>query len=157
MTGEPAVPDRIEKEILIRAPRARVWRALADRTEFGTWFRVAFPAGAFAPGEKVVGQITYPGYEHMRMEIEVVDVVPDSRLSFLWYPYDVDPDADHSAEAQTVVTFTLDDADGGTRVRVVESGFDRVPLHRRAEAFRMNEGGWVEQMGNIERHVTASP
>jgi uncharacterized protein YndB with AHSA1/START domain len=147
--------DRIEKEILIRAPRSRVFRALADKTEFGTWFGVRFPAGTFTPGEKVRGNITYPGYEHVEMEIEVVDVVPDKRLSYRWHPYAIDPDVDYSAEPTTLVTFTLSDAPDGTRLEVVETGFDQVPLHRRAEAFRMNEGGWAEQVKNIERHVTA--
>jgi uncharacterized protein YndB with AHSA1/START domain len=156
-TTEPTqIPDRIEKEIVVRAPRARVWRAISDKTEFGTWFRVKFPAGTFAPGEKVAGQITHPGYEHMTMDIEVVDVVPESRLSYYWHPYAIDANADYSAEPPTLVTFTLEDADGGTRLRVVESGFDKIPLQRRAEAFRMNDGGWAGQVKNIERHVTAS-
>lgn len=148
--------DRIEKQVLIRAPRSRVWRALSDKGEFGTWFRVAFPAGTFSPGEKVSGAITYPGYEHVTMNIELVDVVPEERLSYRWHPYAVTPETDYSSEPPTLVTFTLEEQEGGTLVRVVESGFDRIPLDRRDEAYRRNAGGWAEQMTNIERHVLAS-
>ena len=148
--------DRIEKKIVLGAPRSRVWRAICDKTEFGAWFGVKFPAGTFAPGEKVSGGITYPGYEHLTMDIEVVDVEPERRLSYRWHPYAVDPGADYSSEPMTLVTFTLDDAESGTLLTIVESGFDKVPLHRRAEAFRQNDSGWTEQTKNIERHVTAS-
>jgi uncharacterized protein YndB with AHSA1/START domain len=148
--------DRIEKKILLKAPRSRVWRAIVDRAEFGTWFGVSFPAGHFAKGEKVKGKITYPGYEHLVMEVDVAEVEPERRLAFRWHPNAVDPNADYSAEPTTLVTFTLHDADGGTMLTLVESGFDKIPLHRRAEAIRSNEGGWTEQMRNIERHVTAS-
>ena len=148
--------DRIEKEILIRAPRSRVWRALADKSEFGTWFGIRFPAGAFTPGEKVRGQLTYPGYEHVVLEVEIVDVVPDERLSYRWHPYAVERDVDYSGEPTTLVTFTLSDDAGGTRLEVVESGFDRIPLERRAKAFRSNDGGWTQQIHNIDRHVTAN-
>jgi uncharacterized protein YndB with AHSA1/START domain len=142
--------DKIEKEIFIRAPRARVWRALADKTEFGTWFQAALPAGEFAAGEHVKGRITYPGYEHLATDLDVVDVVPEEKLSFRWVP-----GVDDTIDVQTLVTFTLEDADGGTRLRVVETGFEALPEAIRAKAFRENDGGWAEQMLNIERHVTA--
>jgi uncharacterized protein YndB with AHSA1/START domain len=149
--------DRIEKEIVLKAPRARVWRAISDHTEFGQWFRVAFPAGTFAPDQTVSGNITHPGYEHLKMNIEVVEVEPERRLSYRWHPFAVDPSVDYSSEPTTLVTFTLEDADGGgTLLRIEESGFDEIPLHRRAEAFRSNDAGWAEQTKNIERHVTAS-
>lgn len=148
--------DRIEKKILLRAPRSRVWRAISDKTEFGTWFRVRLPAGAFQAGERVTGNITYPGYEHLTMDIQVVEVAPERRLAYRWHPYAVDPDTDYSAEPTTLVTFTLDETKEGTMLTIEESGFDQIPLHRRAEAFRMNDGGWAEQITNIERHVTAS-
>lgn len=148
--------DRIEKSRVLRAPRARVWRALVDRTQFGAWFGVRFPAGTFTPGQRVSGHITHPGYEHLTMEIEVVDVVEGERLSYRWHPYAIDPDVDYASEPPTLVTFTLSDAAEGTQLEVVESGFDQIPLHRRAEAFRMNEGGWTQQMENVERHVTAT-
>jgi uncharacterized protein YndB with AHSA1/START domain len=148
--------DRIEKQILLRAPRSRVWRAISDRIEFGKWFGVKFPAGTFAPGETMSGNITHPGYEHLLMNIDVVEVVPEERLSYRWHPYAIDPNVDYSAEPMTLVTFTLEEAEDGTRLTIVESGFDRIPLHRRDEAFRMNEGGWTQQMKNIERHVDAN-
>jgi uncharacterized protein YndB with AHSA1/START domain len=148
--------DSIEKHILIKAPRSRVWRAVADRTEFGRWFRVRLPAGTFVAGEQASGNITNPGYEHLVMNVEVVEVTPEERLSYRWHPYAIDPNVDYSSEPTTLVTFTLVDADGGTLLTVVESGFDQIPLHRRDEAFRMNDGGWAAQMTNIERHVTAS-
>ena len=148
--------DSIEKQILLRAPRARVWRALVDKGEFGTWFRVNFPKGSFKRGERISGRITHPGYEHVTLEIEVVDVEPERRLSYRWHPNAVDPKADFSSEPTTLVTFTLEDAKGGTLLTVVESGFDKIPLARRDEAFRNNDRGWDGQIKNIERHVTAT-
>ncbi|HJQ40271.1 MAG TPA: SRPBCC family protein [Thermoanaerobaculia bacterium] len=149
------MPDRIEKQILLRAPRSRVWRAISDKNEFGTWFRVVFDdAGTFAAGERASGRITHPGYEHMRMHLELVDVEPEQRLSYRWHPYAIDPNVDYSQEPTTLVTFTLEDAPEGTLLRIVETGFDQVPLERRDEAFRMNEGGWTAQLKNIESHVT---
>ena len=145
--------DRIEKQIQLRAPRGRVWRAIADKTEFGQWFGVKFPPGTFAPGEKVSGPITYPGYEHLIMDIWVVEVAPERTLSYRWHPYDIDPKVDLSGEPTTLVTFTLEDKDGGTLLTIVESGFDQIPLQRRAEAYRMNNGGWAEQTVSIQRHV----
>ncbi len=148
--------DRIEKQILLRAPRARVWRALSDQVEFGAWFGVRFPPGTFKPGQKVSGNITHPGYEHLTMDIELLDVRPEHMLSYRWHPYAIDPNVDYSSEPKTLVTFTLEEAPEGTLLRIVETGFDQIPLHRRAEAIRMNDQGWSEQTKNIERHVTAS-
>ena len=145
--------DRIEKQIVLRAPRSRVWRAVSDKAEFGKWFGVKFPDGRFAAGEKVSGTITHPGYEHLTMTIDVVEVVPEEKLGYHWHPYAIDPNVDYSSEPPTLVTFTLEDAEGGTRLTIVESGFDKIPLHRRDEAFRMNEGGWTQQLENIERLV----
>jgi len=147
-------PDRIEKSIVLRAPRARVWRALTDAQEFGTWFRVKLD-GPFSEGATVRGRITHPGYEHLTMEMQVERIEPERLFSYRWHPYAISPAVDYSAEPTTLVEFRLDDVPGGTRLTVVESGFERLPSGRRAEAFRMNEGGWAEQMGNIERHVAA--
>lgn len=147
--------DWIEKEMFIRAPRSRVWRALADKSEFGRWFRVTFPPGQFTTGETVRGNITHPGYEHVVMEIEVVDVSPERRFAYRWHPYAIDPNIDYSSEPTTLVTFTLDEQPGGTLLKIVESGFDQIPPHRREEAIRMNERGWAGQIHNIDRHVTA--
>jgi len=144
--------DRIEKTILLRAPVARVWRALADAEEFGAWFRVKFDE-PFAEGKTVRGRITYSGYEHVRMEILVERMERERLFAFRWHPYAVDPDVDYSAEPTTLVEFRLTAEGGGTRLTITESGFDRIPASRRDEAFRMNEGGWTEQIGNIERHV----
>ena len=146
--------ESIQKEIHLRAPRSRVWRALSDKTAFGAWFGVDIPAGKFAAGENVLGQVTITGYEHVKLDIEVVEVTPEERLSYRWHPYAVDPAIEYSAEPRPLVTFTLEDTDVGTLLKVVESGFENIPLHRRAEAFRMNDGGWAGQMKNIERYVT---
>ena len=144
--------DRIEKEVLLRAPRARVWRALTDAEEFGTWFRVKLE-GPFAVGKVVKGHITYPGYEHITFEVTVERMEAERVFAYRWHPYAIDPRVDYSPEPMTLVEFRLEDAAGGTRLTVVESGFDKIPAGRRAEAFRMNDGGWAEQMENIKRHV----
>jgi uncharacterized protein YndB with AHSA1/START domain len=130
--------DRIEKTTLLHAPRARVWRALTDHREFGTWFRVDLD-GPFHEGATVRGRITYPGYEHMTMEIQIVCMDAERLFSYRWHPYAVEPGVDYSAEPTTLVEFRLDEDAGATRLTVVESGFDRLPSGRRAEAFRMNE------------------
>lgn len=145
--------DRIEKTIELRVPRSRVWRALTDAREFGTWFGVKLE-GAFAPGARVKGRITYPGYEHVVMDIRIERMEPERHFSWRWHPYAVEPGVDYSKEEPTLVVFELADVPGGTRLTVVESGFDKVPLARRAEAYRMNSGGWEEQIHRIERHVT---
>ena len=144
--------DRIEKTIQLRAPVSRVWRALTDAREFGQWFRVNL-TGPFAVGATVRGNITYPGYEHLKMEVVVERMEPERLFSFRWHPAAIDPKTDYSAEETTLVEFRLEEVGGGTRLTVVESGFDRIPASRRDEAFRMNEGGWEEQMKNIEQHV----
>jgi len=144
--------DRIEKTIELKAPPARVWRALTDHREFGTWFRVQLE-GPFVPGQAARGHITYPGYEHLRFEAMVQKMEPERVFSFTWHPYAIDPDQDYSKEPPTLVEFKLQPIAGGTLLRVVESGFDKIPSHRRAEAFRMNEGGWSAQMQNIAQHV----
>lgn len=145
--------DRIERSIAIAAPRARVWRALADAAEFGSWFGVNLAGQAFVPGARVRGPITHPGYEHLSFEADVERVEPEHLLSFRWHPYPADPALDYSQEEPTLVVITLADAPGGTRVTVVESGFDRVPAGRRLEAFRMNSQGWEGQVVNLARHV----
>jgi uncharacterized protein YndB with AHSA1/START domain len=144
--------DRIEKIIDIQAPVTRVWRALTDYREFGSWFRVRLE-GPFVAGQVVGGQITHPGYEHIRMEAKVQKIEPMRLFSFTWHPYAIDPAVDYSGEPPTLVEFTLEETATGTRLRVVESGFDKVPANRRAEAFRMNESGWAQQVKNIAAHV----
>ena len=121
-----------------------------ERSEFGRWFGVAFKGKAFVPGQHVQGQITYPGYEHLVFDILIERMEPERLLSWRWHPYAVNPKVDYSHETPTLVVFELKDADGGTLLSVVESGFDKVPATRRAEAFRMNSGGWDGQMTNVE-------
>ena len=145
--------DAIEKTVTLRAPRSRVWRAITNAEEFGAWFRVKLE-GTFAEGAITRGKITYPGYEHMTMEVLVERIEPERYFAYRWHPYAVDRNVDFSSEPTTLVEFRLEEADGGTVLTVVESGFDRIPLARRAEAFRMNDGGWTEQMKNIERYVS---
>lgn len=154
MTATTAT-DRIEKTVIINAPRSRVWQAIADAKQFGEWFRVNLN-GQFKAGTTIRGQITYPGYEHVTMEMVVDRIEPERHFSYRWHPAGVDPKADYSSEPMTLVEFTLEDVSGGTRLTIVESGFDKIPLARRAEAFRMNEGGWGEQVTNIDRYVTKS-
>jgi len=144
--------NRIEKQILLRAPKTRVWRALTDSQEFGTWFRVKLE-GPFEVGRVVKGRITHPGYEHLVMEVTVERMDPENVFSYRWHPYAVDPDVDYSQEPMTLVEFRLEEVPDGTMLTLVESGFDRIPASRRAEAFRMNDGGWSAQMENVRRHV----
>jgi len=146
------VTDRIEKQILLRAPRLRVWRALSDAGEFGAWFRVNLES-PFFPGERSGGGITYDGYEHLRMEVLVDRMEPETLFSFRWHPYAVDPKVDYSSETMTLVEFHLQAVSQGTLLTVLESGFEQLPADRRDEALRMNAGGWTEQLGNLERYV----
>jgi uncharacterized protein YndB with AHSA1/START domain len=147
--------DSIEKRVLLRAPRSRVWRAITTPVEFGAWFGVKLE-GPFAEGATVRGKITHPGYEHVTMELLVERIEPERYFAYRWHPYAIAPGVDYSSEPTTLVEFRLEEADGGTVLTIIESGFDRIPLARRAEAFRMNEGGWAEQARNIERYVSKS-
>jgi uncharacterized protein YndB with AHSA1/START domain len=148
--------DRIEKTIELKASPERVWRALTDYKEFGEWFRVNLE-GPFVPGKSVRGRITYPGYEHLLMEVVVVKMERARLFSFHWHPYPIDPKVDYSKEPPTLVEFTLEKTATGTLLKVTESGFDALPAERRDEAFRMNDGGWTEQMKNINGYVTNTP
>ncbi len=148
--------DQIEKRIELQAPVSRVWRALTDHREFGEWFRVKLE-GPFVPGQVSRGNITYPGYEHVKWEAVVKEMRAESLFSFTWHPYAVDPKVDYSQETPTLVEFRLEKTASGTLLTITESGFDRIPAHRRMEALRMNDGGWAEQTRNIERHVSQKP
>lgn len=147
--------DRIERSIVIKAPRERVWTALSDAEKFGTWFGANLQGQTFAPGQRTRGQITICGHENAVFDVVVVDLAPQDRMSFNWHPYAVDPAIDYASEEPTLVTFVLADAPEGTLLQVVESGFDKVPPARRLEAFRMNDRGWAAQLENIARHVSA--
>ena len=145
--------DRIERKVLINAPRARVWRAVSDAGEFGDWFGVDFKGKAFAEGKHIQGKITYPGYEHLNMDVLIEQIVPPQRLTWRWHPAAIDPKVDYSQEPTTLVVFELQEVGGGTLLTVVESGLDKIPLARRADVFRMNSSGWDEQMENVKKHV----
>lgn len=144
--------DRIEKRIELRAPRARVWSAIADANEFGAWFGMKLE-GAFAARATIRGRLTIPGYDHLTLDIHVEQIEPERYFSYRWHPYAIDPKVDYSTEPTTLVEFHLEEIAGGTVVTIVESGFDRIPLARRAEAYRMNDGGWAGQAKNLARHV----
>jgi uncharacterized protein YndB with AHSA1/START domain len=155
--------DRIVKQIALRAPRSRVWRALSDSTEFGTWFGLKFE-GPFVAGEKIRGVLSptkideevgraQKSHEGKAFEIVIDQIVPEHLFSFRWHPFAVDPLVDYSAEPMTLVTFELEEAETGTRLTVTESGFDRIPLERRTKAFTANEGGWTMMVKVIAKYV----
>ena len=144
--------NRIEKSIVLNARIEKVWRALTNHEEFGAWFRVKLD-GPFVPGEISRGHITHPGYEHLKWEAKVQRMDAPRHFSFTWHPYAVDPKVDYSTEAPTLVDFALEPIAEGTRLVVVETGFEALPAHRQPDALRMNDGGWAQQMTNIKTHV----
>jgi uncharacterized protein YndB with AHSA1/START domain len=152
--------DRIEKRIELKAPISRIWRALTDYREFGKWFRVKLD-GPFVPGQVSRGQITYPGYEHLKWEAAVQKMEPERLFSFTWpHPKSLnkaDSPRDYSEEPTTLVEFRLEKTVSGTLLVLSESGFDKLPGDRRLEAFRRNDGGWTEQMKNVENYVSEKP
>src|SRR6202007_1977739 len=156
--------DRIEKKILLRAPRARVWRALTDSAEFGTWFGMKFD-GPFAPGATMRGVIVptrvnakvaeaQKKYEGMAFEITIEQMEPERLFSFRWHPNAVEKHVDYSAEPTTLVAFALEETADGILLTVTESGFDQIPLARRAKAFTANEGGWSMVIKLIEKYLS---
>jgi uncharacterized protein YndB with AHSA1/START domain len=159
--------DRIEKRVLLGAPRSRVWRALTDTREFGHWFGVRFesPSAAFQPHTAIHGVIVTtavdPEFAKLQKPFEgkpfhiVVDrIEPESRFSFQWHPFGVEEGIDYSAEPMTLVEFVLEDRGDQTMLTITESGFDRIPLSRRARAFQANEGGWTGVLRLIEKHLS---
>jgi len=160
---EASSTDRIEKTITLRAPLARVWRAVSDSREFGRWFGVAFD-GAFVPGARVTGKIVgtevdpevakmQETYSGKAFEFTVDRIEPMRIFSFRWHPYAMDPDVDYSKEPATLVVFELAEVPEGVRLTITESGFDRIPIARRAEAFSANEGGWEIQRTLIQKYL----
>ncbi|MEO6065508.1 MAG: SRPBCC family protein [Lysobacterales bacterium] len=149
-----AKSDRIEREVLIDAPRARVWRALTDHEQFGAWFLVRLE-GPFVVGQRTCGQTTYPGYEHLAFEANVEAMDPETRFVFTWPQCDTETGKRYADEPPTRVEFLLDDVEGKTRVRVIESGFERLSPAVRETVHRMNSGGWTEQMENIRKYAEA--
>ena len=158
-----ASTDRIEKHVTLQAPRKRVWQAISDSGEFGQWFGIRFDA-PFIAGATVAGRIVgttvdpevakmQQPYAGKRFDIMIERIEPERLFSFRWHPHAVDPTADYSQEPTTLVTFVLEDVQGGTKLTVTESGFDRIPLERRATAFTANEQGWAIQMTLIEKYL----
>ncbi len=150
--------DKIVKTIELKAPIARVWKALSDHKEFGQWFCLDIDE-PFTVGQPTKATLTYPGYEGLLWEIHIKEMQQESLFSFTWHPYAVDPKIDYSTEEPTLVEFKLAPLkltanEHGTLLTLTESGFDKLPEHRRFEAFRMNDGGWAEQLQNIEKYVT---
>ena len=145
--------QQIEKTIEIKAPISRVWDALTDYKQFGEWFQVRLD-GPFESGQVCTGYITYPGYEHVKWTAVVQKIEPERLFSYTWHPYAIDPEVDYSGETPTLVEFHLEEIPGGTRLTVVESGFENVPASRREEAMRMDDGGWAQQVENIKKYVT---
>jgi uncharacterized protein YndB with AHSA1/START domain len=155
--------DRIEKQILLRAPRERVWRAISDAKEFGIWFGVAFD-GPFAPNTRLTGKIVptkmdekiakmQEPYTGKAYDWTVERIEPMQQISFRWHPYDLEEGVDYSKEPATLIEFVLEDAPGGILLKISESGFDQIPLARRAKAFQANEGGWEMQTRLIEKYL----
>ena len=144
--------DKIEKQIELKAPVSRVWSALTDHKQFGEWFRVNIET-PFVPGQPARGNILHPGYEHVIWQAVIQKIEPEHLFSFTWHPYAIDPAVDYSGETPTLVEFRLQPTAIGTLLTVTESGFDKIPAHRRADAFRMNDNGWAQQMKNIETYV----
>jgi uncharacterized protein YndB with AHSA1/START domain len=158
-----SVTDRIEKTILLRAPRARVWRALTDAEEFGTWFGMKFD-GPFIPGAlrrgvivptTVDAEVARAQQEHagLPFEITIDRIEPERIFAFRWHPFAVERGVDYSSEPTTLVEFVLEGDAKGTRLTVTESGFDQIPLARRAKAFTANEQGWSKVVGLIEKYL----
>jgi uncharacterized protein YndB with AHSA1/START domain len=155
--------DRIEKKLLLRVPRERAWRALADSTEFGRWFGVKFDgpfvAGAALHG-KIVGSSVNPevakaqkAHEGKPFEITIERIEPETLFSFRWHPHAIDPAVDYSQEPTTLVVFTLEDSADGVLLTIVESGLDQIPLARRAQAFSANDGGWTIMIKVFEEYL----
>ncbi len=150
----PTSTDRIEKQVTYDAPRSRVWRALTDVTQFNKWFGVTLTS-PFIAGAEVSGKFAHPKYEQFTMTIWIETLEPERLFSFRWHPYAIEEGVDYAAEPTTLVTFTLAEVAGGTRLTIVESGFDAIPESRRAKAFSMNSNGWNGQIENIRKFLAA--
>jgi uncharacterized protein YndB with AHSA1/START domain len=152
----PASTDRIERNIIIEAPRQRVWDALSNAETFGIWFGANLKGQQFVPGKRTVGPLTIPNFEDSNFDVIIERIEPNNMMSYRWHPAAIDPKLEYEHEPRTLVTFTLADLPGNqTRLTVVESGFDNVPPNRRFEAFRMNSNGWAWQLDNVKRYSEA--
>lgn len=161
--SNPSTTDRIEKKILLRAPLKRVWRALSDSREFGTWFGVKFDA-PFKPGARITGKIVGTSvdadvakaqkqYEHVPFEITIDSIEPERLFSFRWHPNATEPGVDYSKEPTTLIEFILEEVSNGVMLTVTESGFDQIPLARRVKAFTANEQGWAMVIKLVEKYL----
>ena len=147
MTTPMSTSNQIEEQVVLPTPRARVWRALTNAEELGAWFGVNIAGATIAPGAHVTGHITIPGYEHVVFDIIIDEMITERRFSWRWHPNALDPKVDYSSEPRTLVAFTLEDApNGGTLLRVLESGFDALPAARRGPSFTGNSKGWQGQL-----------
>jgi uncharacterized protein YndB with AHSA1/START domain len=155
MSANPTTTDRIEKKIELRHPRSRVWRALTDSQEFGNWFGVVFTE-PFRPGARLLGKVTHKGYEHLTMDVTIERMEPERIFSWRWHPGADEPGVT-AHEPTTLVVFELQDVPEGTLLTVVETGFDQIPLARRAKAYGENDEGWTAQMKAIEEHLARTP
>lgn len=153
-TATPVSTDRIEKQVTLDAPRSRVWRALTEVAQFNAWFGVSLTS-PFAPGAEVSGRLAFRGWEHVTLTIWIEAMEPERFFSFRWHPYPIDERIDFAADPTTLVTFTLEDDPGGTRLSIVESGFDAIPEARRATAFSMNTKGWDGQAENLRKFLAS--
>lgn len=145
-------PNQILKTMDLNAPVSKVWNAIVDHDQFGTWFRVKLE-GPFQLGKEAVGKITYAGYEHLTWRVMVTKIEFERAFAFTWHPYAVDEQVDYSKETPTTVEFRLEKIPAGTRLTITETGFGHIPVSRRVEAFRSNEGGWETQSKNIEAYL----
>ena len=152
MTTTMTSTDRIEKVTVLRAPQARVWRALTDHSQFAAWFGLTLNE-PFAVGRTVAGEKTMRG-QTFTIEFVIEKIDPEDYFAYRWHPYAIDPKVDYSGEPMTLVEFRLKSVPEGTELTVTESGFDRIPQHRRDEAYRMNDGGWLSQVENLRRYVS---
>jgi uncharacterized protein YndB with AHSA1/START domain len=159
--------DRIEKRIVLRAPRERVWRAISDAREFGSWFGVEFDA-PFAAGARLTGRIVpttvdpdvaklQEPHKGKPFEFVVESIEPMRRMAFRWHPFAIEPGVDYSTEPSTLIVFELEEAAGGTQLTITESGFDRIPIERRAKAFAANDAGWSHQAELIRKYLALHP
>ncbi|CAN5359950.1 SRPBCC family protein [soil metagenome] len=144
--------DRIEKIVELKAPVEKVWRALTDHTEFSKWFGAELD-GPFVPGKTTRGVVNGCGHGSIPLSVEVVKMEKPHLFSYKWHPAAIDPAVDYSQEPLTLVEFRLEPIAAGTRLTVVESGFDAIPVGRRSAAFKMDEAGWGKQIENIQKYV----
>jgi uncharacterized protein YndB with AHSA1/START domain len=155
--------DRVEKQILLNAPRSRVWKALTDSKEFGSWFGMKLE-GPFRAGETIRGKISgttvdpevakmQKPHEGKVVELFIDRIEPETRFCMKWHPYAIDPKVDYSKEPMTLITFTLEEKENGTLLTITETGFDQIPIHRRAQALKANDGGWAHQTLLIQKYL----